>query len=58
MTQKFDVCEVDRKRKDGGIKSLGGKMTSLHTKPDLDQIMVDKQEQYSQCNGLLINELE
>ena len=58
LIQKFDSYEEDRKRKDDRIKSSREEVTSLHTKLEPVQIMVDKQEQYSRWNFLLIHGLE
>ena len=58
LTQNFDDCKEDRKRKYEIIKSLYEEVISLHTKLEIVQIMIDKEEGYSQRNCLLIHGLE
>ena len=55
ISARFDEYEVDRKKKDEMINSLEEKVLGLTEKVDKLSSLVDRQEQYSRRNCILIH---
>ena len=55
MTNKFEKYERERQEKDKIIESLKSDMVNMNEKIEKLERIVDRQEQYSRCNCLLLH---
>ena len=58
ITQKFDECEKDRREKDAVTATLQSELNSAGMKVEDLEKKVDRQEQYSRGNCILIHRLK
>ena len=55
VSEKFDEFEKDRREKDKIIKNLSKKLSEMAQRIDKLEHLVDRHEQYSRCNCLLVH---
>ena len=57
IRKKFEVYEAEKREKDEVTKSLRGEVLALHNNLENLEVKLDKQEQYSLRNCLLIHDI-